>query len=152
MALVKYNRRSPEILISHWDRLRGDRPFPSEDDLEIDALDDLGFWEDCFIVQTRDIEQQKNYNYTYIGSNISKAYGEDLKGVSVYSFTSPDADNLALKYAEVLATQVPVINEGDFLNAKNIRVRYRQCLVPLGKNGKVDTVLGAMRYKLYPGG
>jgi hypothetical protein len=112
----------------------------------------LGFWEDCFIVQTHDIARGKDYHYTYIGSNIIKAYGEDLTGVSVHSFTSPQADNLALKYEEVLATQVPIINEGDFVNAKNIRVRYRQCLVPLGRNGKVDTIIGAMRYKMYPGG
>lgn len=152
MALVQYNRRSPEILIAHWDRLRGERQFPSEEDLNMEALDDLGFWEDCFIIQTRDIAQQKDYNYTYIGSHITKAYGEDLNGVSVYSFTSPQADNLALKYEEVLETRVPVIDEGDFMNAKNIRVRYRQCLVPLGRDNTIDTILGAMRYKLYPGG
>jgi hypothetical protein len=152
MSLVKYNRRIPEVLIAHWDHVRGDRPFPNEEELDIDSLDVLGFWEDCFIVQTHDIARGKDYNYIYVGSNIIKAYGEDLTGVSVHSFTSPQADNLALKYQEVLATQVPIINEGDFVNAKNIRVRYRQCLVPLGRNGKVDTIIGAMRYKMYPGG
>ena len=152
MALIQHNRRAPELLIAHWDRLRGKLPFPSEDDLNMDALDDLGFWEDCFIVQTRDIELEKNYNYTYIGSNIMKAYGEDLTGVSVYSFTSPSAENLALKYEEVLATRVPIADEGEFFNARNIKVRYRQCLVPLGKDDKIETIIGAMRYKLYPGG
>lgn len=152
MTLVKYNRRLPEILIQQWDEKRAGRAFPSEDDFSPDMLDDLGFWDHCFIIQARDIAKETGYNYTYIGAEILKAYGEDLTGVSVYSFTSPSADNLALKYQEVMATQVPVTDEGEFSNARNMKVRYRQCLVPLGKDGKVESILGAMRYRLYPGG
>jgi len=149
---VKYHRRLPEMLIKQWDLLRGDRPFPSEDEFSPEIIDDMGFWENCFLTQAHDIKRGKDYNYTYIGSNILEAYQGDLLGVSVHSVASPSADNLTLRYQQVMATQTPLTSEGEFLNARNMNVRYRQCLVPLGKNGKVDTVMGAIRYMLYPDG
>lgn len=146
-------RRLPDLLSHYWDGLKIGRVLPHENDVKQEDLEKLGCWKDSFIIHVRDIAKETDYNYHYLGKSIVTAYGEDLTGVSIRSFTSPDAANLEEKYFEVIATVRPVINEGEFQNARNMMVRYRQCLVPLGSpDGKVQAILGAMRYRLYPGG
>lgn len=146
-------RRLPDLLTHYWDGIKGSRALPNENDVHTEALEKLGCWKDCFLIHVREIAKEKDYTYHYLGPSIITAYGEDLTGVSIRSFTSQDAPNLEEKYFEVIATVRPVINEGEFENARNMMVRYRQCLVPLGnEEGKVQAILGAMRYRLYPGG
>lgn len=147
------SRRIPDLLSAYWDEIRQKRALPAESDVSQEHLEKLGCWKDCFFIQVRDIAKEKDYNYSYLGKAIINAYGEDLTGVSIRAFTSPDAANLEEKYFEVIATARPVINEGEFQNARNLLVRYRQCLVPLGTaEGNVQAILGAMRYRLFPGG
>ena len=145
-------RRIPDILMTYWEGLKAGRAFPAEDDLNPDDMEKEGFWKDAFLIHTSEIAKRQEYQFAYLGSAIQQAYGEDLTGIYARSFASPSAASLADIYFEVIATRKPVTDEGEFVNARNMVVRYRQCLVPLGKSGnKVDAILGAMRYRLYPG-
>lgn len=148
---METHRRIPDIISQYWEELKAARSFPAESDVREEALEKMGCLKDSFLIRVRDIAKEKDYNYTFLGPAIINAYGEDLTGVSIRAFTSPDAANLEEKYFEVIATRRPVIDEGEFLNARNMRVRYRQCLVPLGAGEDVQAILGAMRYRLYPG-
>lgn len=148
---MEKKQRLPDIIGQYWEEIRKGRPFPIENDVEEEALKALGCWNDCFLIRVRDIAKETDYKYSYLGPAIINAYGEDLTDVSVRAFASPDASTLEDKYFEVIATKRPVTSEGEFKNARNMQVRYRQCLVPLGAGEDVQAILGAMRYRLYPG-
>lgn len=146
------HRRIPDIIMQYWDEKRtAGSLFPAEDAIVPEELAALGCWKDCFFIKVRDIMKETDYHYSYFGQALVNAYGDDLTETSLRNFASPDAENLAEKYYEVIATKHPVTNESEFTNARNIRVRYRQCLVPLGQGDSVKAILGAMRYRLYPG-
>lgn len=140
-------RRITLRLIAYWERLRAGRAMPEEINIDPEDLSDL--WDHCFLVQVRDL-QKKDYNYTYLGTAIMDAYRGGLSVDDSGSIVTLNANKLAGNYAQVMETCKPVIDEGEFENAKACTVKYRQCLLPLGKDGVVDAIFGGMRYKIFP--
>ena len=57
-------RRISLILLQYWNQLRGNRPFPNEDEIEPEHL--ASIWEHCFVLQLRDLFSTDDYNYTYL--------------------------------------------------------------------------------------
>jgi hypothetical protein len=140
--------RITDIILDHWNKIKGDRKFPHEDSLDMDYLECI--WDNCFFIQVRDISLKHDYNYTYFGKNITRAYGQDLNGVSVTNFVSPHADHLSNMYDLVINTRSIVIEESEFKNINGDTVKYRQCLVPLGPtDDKVHSILGGMTFKVF---
>ncbi|MEZ5691329.1 MAG: PAS domain-containing protein [Rickettsiales bacterium] len=139
-------RRITLRLLAYWERLRGDRSMPTEVDIDPDYLQDL--WDYCFLLHIKDLAKP-DYNYTYLGSAIRKAYEGDLSGNEHQDIASLNASKLAGSYNRVATTCLPLINEGEFRNSHNDLVKYRQCLLPLGEGNTVDAIFGGMRFKVF---
>ncbi len=141
-------RRITLRLIAYWEKLRRGNVMPTEDDIDPDYLKDL--WDYCFLIHVKDLDKP-DYNYTYLGDAIKKAYQGELSSVEEGSMVaSPNAKELAVSYEKVIKTCTPLLDEGEFVNMHNDVVKYRQCLLPLGENGKVDAIFGGMRFKIFP--
>lgn len=139
-------RRITVRLVAYWEKLRGDRVMPLENDIDPEDLADL--WDYCFLVQVRDL-QKSDYNYTYLGSAIMEAYRGGLSREDPSCLVAVNANKLAFDYAKVIDSRVPIIQEGEFVNAQEELVKYRQCLLPLGTGEKVDAIFGGMRFKIF---
>ena len=141
-------RRITLRLIAYWEKLRKGNLMPVEDDIDPDYIKDL--WDYCFLIHVKDLSKP-DYNYTYLGTEIQKAYQGDLAGgEDMGGIASPNAGELAVSYEKVIRTCSPLLDEGEFVNMHNDVVKYRQCLLPLGENGKVDAIFGGMRFKVFP--
>lgn len=140
-------RRITIRLLAYWERLRGKRDMPTEEDIDPDDLQDL--WDNCFLIHVKDLSKP-DYNYTYLGTAIIEAYRSGLSESDPGRLISPNADKLAHSYSEIVKTGKPVIEEDEFRNLHNDIVKYRQCLLPLGHNGTVDAIFGGMRFKIFP--
>ena len=141
-------RRITLRLLAYWEKLRGDRPMPAEEDINPDDIEDL--WDSCLLIHVKDLLKE-DYNYTYLGEAIAEAYtsGFSKEELNEEGMLSPNANKLAHSYARVIATMKPVLEEGEFRNAHNEVVKYRQCLVPLGDDGEVKAIFGGMRFKIF---
>jgi hypothetical protein len=139
-------RRITVRLMAYWEKLRMRRAMPTEQDIDPDAIADL--WDYCFLVHVSDLGKE-GYHYTYLGSEIKKAYQGGLSEVDTNGLVSPNADRLADCYMEIIHGQKPVVDEGQFCNSRGEMVKYRQCLLPLGDDGDVKAIFGGMRYKIY---
>lgn len=139
-------RRITLRLIAYWERIRRGRPMPAETDIDPDDLADL--WDYCFLVHVRDLAKQ-DYNYTYIGSAIVEAYRGGLSVNDKGGMVTINASKLVSNYAAVIGDRRPVVEEGEFANARGQIVKYRQCMLPLGANDKVDAIFGGMRFKIF---
>lgn len=140
-------RRITLRLLAYWEKLRGDRPMPREEDINPDDIADL--WDSCFLIHVKDLIQQ-DYNYTYLGQAIIDAYTSGFSADDPNEgLVSPNAGKLAHSYARVIATMKPVLEEGEFKNAHNDTVKYRQCLLPLGDDGEIKAIFGGMRFKIF---
>lgn len=140
-------RRITEVLLSYWTELKGDRLFPTASEISPKALEDI--WDSCFMLKLiDDPEEEDEYKYTYLGSSIIAAYGDNLTGANVYtSLMSPSSGRITDFFDRVVYSKKPLIEESEFLNIQNVIIRYRQCVLPLGDtNDKVDHLLGGMRW------
>ncbi|MEQ1790516.1 MAG: PAS domain-containing protein [Rickettsiales bacterium] len=140
-------RRITLRLISYWEKMRKQNAMPAEADIDPDDLQDL--WGYCFLIHVKDLDKP-DYNYIYLGQEIQHAYQGELAGCDAGAIASPNAGKLADSYTKVIETCLPLLDEGEFVNLHNDVVKYRQCLLPLGKDGKVDAIFGGMRFKIFP--
>lgn len=139
-------RRITLRLIAYWEKLRKDGVMPREEDIDPDDLQEL--WDYCFLIHTKDLAK-KDYNYTYLGIELQKAYQGDLKEADGFDITPLNAKKLSGNYDIVINTQKPLISEGEFINLNNNLVKYRECLLPLGRSDKVEAIFGGMRFKVF---
>lgn len=141
-------RRRGKKLYEYWQQLCDGRAFPLEEDLDPDELGEL--WDDCFLIQLRDIEHVEHYNYTYLGSNILNAYESGQLLSHVPGLASLSALHLADEFRNVMESGQPYFFEDEHrINAQQV-VKFRQCLLPLGNHeGKIASILGEMRFRIY---
>ena len=147
-AQPSIERRRGAQLYEHWEKLREERPFPLEEELDPDELGEV--WDDCFLIQLRDIEQVQHYNYTYLGSNILHAYESGQLQAYVPGLASVNALHLATEFKNVMEKGTPYFFEDEHrINPQQV-VKFRQWLLPLGNHeGRIASILGEMRFRIY---
>lgn len=143
------HHRYHEILKSYWNELRGDRPFPNESEIDPDVLTEI--WPSCFLISIDDVTRRLGYRYSYLGSDLIEAYGDDVQNPDVaLRFLSTGSAPIVQKFDEVVREKKPVVDESHFINMKHLNIKYRTCMLPLGyKDGKVSHIIGCMRWKAY---
>jgi hypothetical protein len=141
----RYHRR----LRKYWDGLRGENPFPRENQINPDDLEDI--WSSCFLISIDDVTRRVGYRYSYMGQELVAAYGDDLTFPDItQNLISTAKAPMAEKFDEVVREGKPMIDESQFVNSKNVSIRYRSCILPLGTaEGTVTHILGCMRWKIY---
>lgn len=140
--------RMGERLVTHWAELCDGRPYPAEDDLDPEDLGEL--WDDCFLVQLRDIYNVIDYNYTYLGKNILNAYQSTLLPEALPDLVNLHANHIAHLLNEAIETLHPIRVAHELHISPNTEIRFRQVLVPLGSNkGEVVAILGHMSYCVF---
>jgi len=110
MIYLEKERRLNEALRNYWEALRGSRPFPSEDDLDFDQIQFL--WDECFLLQSRDIRATKDYNFTYLGKTIQMAYQSGQIPFCIKGVIATDANHLAEEFLRMLSHPQSVMSEG----------------------------------------
>lgn len=142
-------RRTSLILLQYWNGLRDERPFPKENEIDPDQLSMV--WGHCFVIQLRDIKKVRDYNYTYFGPNLVRAYQDGTLDRFNGKMISPDANRTALLFEEVIKQGDPVLDEGEYVNPIGKVVKFRQSLMPLGddKGKAVFSILGGAWFKLF---
>ena len=140
-------RRLTSRLLAYWERVRGDRLMPTENDLNPDG-DISDMWDDCFLIHVSDIEMD-GYNFIFLGDNIRVSLvGEDTEPTRIWD--ALNVKRLAPSIQQVLEKKAPLLDEGETYNDANQLVKYRQCLLPIGEGDKVLAIFGGMRCKIHP--
>ncbi len=148
-AASDLHHRSHEQLQQYWDKLRGDRPFPRESEIDPDALDSI--WESCFLISNDDVTRRIGYRYSFLGTDLLGAFGDDVTNhdAALRLLSTARVPN-ARKFDEVLTEKHAVMDEATFINLMGMNIRYRACLLPLGlESGEVTHILGCMRWRAY---
>ena len=142
--------RYHEVLLQYWDTLRGERAFPQESEIDPDEMSEI--WPSCFLISIDDVTHRIGYRYSYLGSELIEAYGEDANNPDVIMrLVSSASAPMVKKFNEVVEGRRPIIDESEFTNLKHLNIRYRTCMLPLGtKDGNVTHILGCMRWRSYP--
>ncbi len=143
----KEERRYNYRLIRYWNELRGDRLFPSENEIDPEELGEE-IWRNCYVIQVRDIEMVEDYNYTYLGEAINEAYQCGMLDAHNTHIISPNARQLAHGFNQVIESKKPLIQNSSFQAADGHTVHYRQSMLPIGNSDdKVEAILGGMFFR-----
>jgi hypothetical protein len=142
------HHRYHELLLGYWNRLRGDRAFPRENEINPEAIADI--WSYCFLISVDEVTSRLGYRYSYLGKDLVAAYGDEVNFPEITSrLLSSTGSSMMQKLNDVLQRRQPVVDESEFTNIQNVKVKYRSCMLPLGDNGCVTHILGCMRWKMY---
>ncbi len=145
----EHDRRIHNRLLSYWSMLKGNRLYPSESEIEPFSLDDV--WDSCFLVEIRGEGKDAIFRFSWMGTSLIEAYGDNLLGKEVFSnLVDPHTDDICRQLQEVMRKKRPVIRDSSFKNRHGVEIKYRQCLLPLGNNDmKVTNILGGMKWKAF---
>ena len=141
-------RRMTDRLMRYWREKSVGKPFPSEHDLDPDEL--ARDWDNCFLVQRRDIDNVEDYNYTYLGRNIMQAYNGRLHDEHNAFMIGPNARMINASFNRVIITRAPVREEGELVMFAGQRVKYRQVMLPIGTpDGTLEAIFGGLSFKFF---
>ncbi|MCC7259435.1 MAG: PAS domain-containing protein [Alphaproteobacteria bacterium] len=136
-------------LHQYWASLRGARLFPSESQIDPDAIEEI--WPSCFLISIDAVTDRLGYKYSYLGHSLIEAYGGDSSSdpdIAMQLLATADMPMVKM-FESVRSNFAPAVDESEFVNLKNLKVKYRTSLLPLGyKDDEVSHILGCMRWKV----
>lgn len=141
-------KRVNYILQNYWNALRGDRPYPSEQEIDPDALAEI--WDSVFLIQVKPQLHASGFRYSYMGKSLIDAYGDNFTGRDVHeALLETSRDPIIEDIVTVIESGKPTVHEAEFENVHRHCIKFRRIVCPLGPTEKtVDFLIGAMRWKV----
>jgi hypothetical protein len=132
-------------LLSYWNRIRGDREFPSLRDVNIGEISEM--WHYTFTIE---LQPDGHHSFQYFGPELINILNEDYSGQLVETAMEDGMlANLIGFFDKVLEQRSPVSESSQFYN-EGKEVRYRSLIVPLsGDGGEIKFLIGTTNYKIY---
>lgn len=132
-------------LLSYWNRIRGDREFPSLRDVNIGEISEM--WHYTFTIE---LDYDEGHRFQYFGPELINIIGEDFTGHFVEEvMESSLLGNLIGFYDKVISQRGPVSESSQFYS-EGKEVRYRSLIVPLtGEGEEIKYLIGTTNYKMY---
>lgn len=125
-------------LLSFWRAVKGEREYPSSDQIDPDAMADL--WPDCCIVDVASDPQ--NPTVLRAGEALSAHVNCSLADSRVSEIVTRTLPAVAMEYfTEVLRKRVPVSRGGEFVDADGVTILYRSIILPLSDEDERITSL-----------
>jgi len=144
------NRRErlTTILKEYWDIVRKNNSFPVESVFDFRKVNDI--WDSCFLVDANNQTREEDYFFKHIGKEIRNAYQSELSNLQIDKIVNTHAGHLAREFEKVLAMKIPIYYEGEITIDKNRLMKYRQILLPLGRDDvNIKSIMGGFSYKIF---
>lgn len=146
-ALGPDSRRLHERVRQYWDSMREGRRYPAEQEIDPMAIPEA--WDWCFLVNMRKGSVANGFTYEYLGPELMGAYGTNMVSFGQCdASTAPHIASMLRHFDEVTESGEAAIDESMFENIHMERIKYRCCLLPLGRQ-QVEYILGCMRWKSF---
>lgn len=142
--------RLADRLISYWNTLRKDLDIPDFSHFNASAIDDV--WQQCvlFTVSPEVEGKPAVLNFYQVGEKVRNIYGRDMIGRS-FNTSQRHFQGAAIvrRMEEVMTHPQPLTDVGQFINERSKVVKYRSCLLPFGRDGKVTHVVTGLSWREY---
>lgn len=139
------SRRTHERVRQYWQNVKEQRQYPQESEIDPQEIEDA--WEYCFLVDMREGSVDQGFHYDYMGAKLIEAYGMNMTSLQRCDpRTEPHIASMLRHFDEVVESGEAAMDESEFRNVRGMHIKYRCCLLPLGKD-KVEFILGCMRWK-----
>jgi hypothetical protein len=140
--------RLSERLTGYWNTLRKDQIMPDFGHFNASLIDDI--WQQCVLFTVSPEVENKPYvlNFYQIGDRLRSIYGIDMIGRS-FNTAQRHFQGAAIvrRVEEIISNPAPVNDIGQFINERSKVVKYRSCLLPFGRDGKVSHVVTGLSWR-----
>lgn len=143
-----HEHRLAERLMGYWNIIRKEQQMPDFGHFNASAIDDI--WQNCVLFTVAPEVGNKPYvlNFQQIGERVRTIYGNDMVGRSFNTSQRHFAGAAIMRRVEeIIATPAPLNDAGQFINERSKVVKYRSCLLPFGRNGKVSHVIAGLSWR-----
>lgn len=142
--MTEKRQRVTDILNDYWEELRGNKAYPSIDEIDKNKLAEV--WEDTFLIEVFPLVMGSGYRFLHKGKNIGDDYHSEA-GKYIKNLVIGFLDNASDRYEKVIKEQKPLREENIF-ETDNTKLKYRQILLPLGNSdkGEITGIIGGMRF------
>lgn len=138
-----------DTLIKHWRRRKGTNPLPTFEAFAPESIEG-DIWQNCCAFTVRPASDKLLYINDYTGQNLHKAIGKDITGeVLTIAQSGFQAIRLLEKAEEVLRAGEPLVDAGHFVNEDSKIVKFRSCLLPFGRDGKVNRLVLGVSWRAF---
>ncbi len=135
---IQNQRRLTWRLLNYWEQVRGDRDFPSLEDIQPSDIEHI--WPYCFILDVKDHHEFPYFRY--LGRSLARYSGIFLCGQHELSHTL--LNKAVCHYREAVNRGAPVLVEEELTQFDNRKLLFRTVLLPLSDDQeKVSFLLGA---------
>lgn len=141
VAIVE--RRLVRNLLSYWERRRGEREFPSLQDIDPAEIAEL--WPSCFVLDTA--SNHRFPYFRYLGRSLARHSGTFLSGKRDWTLSL--LDKAVYRYREAVERREPVLVEEELTLYDGTMLLFRSALLPLSDDQQtINFILGAADGKL----
>lgn len=141
-------QRLVDRLTQYWDHLRKDAPIPEFSSFSKSAIQDI--WDSCIIMTAQPTAEGglPQFQFKELGSKVRALFPNDpigqyfTAGAKVFP-----AARIMRRLPDVYRVPPPIIEESQFVTDKSKIVKFRSCLVPFGRDGKVSHVLVGLSWR-----
>ena len=131
-------RRIVWKLLHYWEERKGERNFPSLDDIDADVISEL--WPHCFVLDTLSLSASPYF--LYLGPELARLGGVFLSGERQWTKTL--LDKAVQNYRDTVSDEKPILSEEYLSIYDGSKIVYRSVLLPLSDDGEtINFVLGA---------
>lgn len=147
MTLSAESRLS-ERLLTYWENLKKENTLPDFNHFNASLVTDI--WQNCvlFTVVPPAPNQSAVVNFYQIGDNLKSIYSGEMAGRS-YNISQRHFPGAAIirRMAEAIQNSAALTDIGQFVNERGKVVKYRSCLLPFGKDGRVTHVIVGLSWR-----
>jgi hypothetical protein len=142
------NHRLGDRLLGYWNTTRKDLQMPDVGQLNASAITDV--WQSCVLFSVSPAIDAKPFvlNFQQIGDKLRSIYGNDMIGRSFNTAQRHFQGAAVVRRVEEVIENPSVLTDvGQFINENHKVVKYRSCLLPFGRDGKVTHVLVGLSWR-----
>lgn len=141
-------RRLSVRLLDYWNELRGDKRYPSPDDIHFETVPELAEFGFTMSVDGNGAVPKLHYLGSALKDHISMFRDGEALGATDNKPLSLALNDAIRRYADVTEREGPVAFESDSFDTPGTQFVYRAIILPFSRNGsRIDFILGAIRYK-----
>jgi hypothetical protein len=148
--MIMNEHRLSDRLLLYWNGMRKDLPLPDFSHFNASAIADI--WQSCVLFTVSPAVENKPFvlNFDQIGDKVRDIYGNEMVGRSFNTAQRHFQGAAIVRRMEETIESPAVLNDvGQFINERSKVVKYRSCLLPFGRDGKVTHVLVGLSWREY---
>lgn len=142
--------RLADRLITYWNNTRKEAKIPDFAHFNPSSIADI--WQQCVLFTVSPEVENKPYvlNFYQVGDQLKGVYGKDMVGRS-FNTSQRHFQGAAIvrRMEELISKPAPITDLGQFINEQSRVVKYRSCMLPFGRDGRVTHVLIGLSWREY---